>query len=128
VSEELTDPDVRRSDGEQDEGADGPEDAQPLARRPSSPSTRGPGPDFAEKVARTRPGHPEGCRCTRCVGFTPGPNGTAVTGTTHGARSWRFAAGPPRSRRDCSSGSPMSSYGGRSDTIRSRARPPRART
>jgi hypothetical protein len=32
-------------------------------------------------------GHELGCTCTRCVGFTAGPNGTAITRTTHGARS-----------------------------------------
>jgi hypothetical protein len=31
--------------------------------------------------------HLPGCECTRCLGFTPGPNGTAVTRLTHGARS-----------------------------------------
>jgi hypothetical protein len=31
--------------------------------------------------------HAEGCECVRCVGFTPGPNGTALVNLRHGAYS-----------------------------------------
>lgn len=42
-------------------------------------------------VEGTRPsagtGHPRDCSCTRCVGFTAGPTGTAITRTKSGAYS-----------------------------------------
>ncbi len=66
------------------------------AAPPCPSSTVGPGPDFAEKVkaagrrripAKGRGNHPADCTCTRCLSFTPGPNGTAITRLTHGAYS-----------------------------------------
>lgn len=86
---ELHDPGVRRAAGPQSNGGQpsgsGGADTPAVAPRARSGERRDDG-TFVRRGNGRSP-HEEGCDCTRCVGFTPGPDGTAVTRLTHGARS-----------------------------------------
>ena len=77
MTEELHDPVERRAAGPQSNGG------QPSGSSGVDASAVAPRARRSQGYGR----HPEGCDCTRCVGFTAGPNGSAVTRLTHGARS-----------------------------------------
>jgi len=87
---ELHDPDARRVAGPQSNGGQpsgsGGADTPAVAPRARSDERRADG-TFVRRGKGRNP-HPEGCECVRCVGFTPGPDGTAAAvRLQHGARS-----------------------------------------